>query len=77
MKLYTFFADDNNRVVYCTVANCKNYFFYSGFASAEEAKAATLAMHVRLKKQQFPRTPESLLACEVEMVLQGEWSEIE
>lgn len=77
MKLYTFFQNEN-QVVYATVTNGKTFFFYSGFATVEEAKKATLALHVRLKKQQFPRTPTSLLECEVEMTLSnGEWSEIE
>lgn len=76
MKLYTFFAE-NDKVVYCTTVNGKSFFFFSGFESAEEAKKATQELHLKFKKEQFPRTPTSLLECEIEMVLSGEWSEIE
>jgi hypothetical protein len=65
MKLYTFFADDTNRVVYGTTVNGKTYFFFSGFTSAAEAKEAILS---RFKG--FERTWH-------ETSLEGEWSEIE
>lgn len=46
MKLYTFYQQDE-KVVYGSAVNGKSVFFFSGFASAEEAKAATLALHVK------------------------------
>jgi hypothetical protein len=76
MKLYTFYCEDE-KVVYGTAVNGKSFFFFSGFSSAEEAKQATRELHLKFKKEQYPRTPESLLVCEIDMVLSGEWSEIE
>lgn len=76
MKLYTFYKSED-KVVYGTAVNGKSMFFFSGFNSAEEAKQATKKLHLKFKKEQYPRTPSSLLECEIDMVLSGEWSEIE
>ena len=76
MTLYTFFNDDD-KLVLGTFAEGKTQFFFSGFASAEAAKAATKALHINLKRKSSPCVPIGLIECEVDMVLQGEWSEIE
>lgn len=82
MKLYTFFKN-NDKVVYGTAVNGKSVFFFSGFASAEEAKKATFDWHYQYKLSQLkPNSqgisrPTGMLKAEIEMVLAGEWSEIE
>ena len=76
MKLYTFYNEGEN-LVFGTFAEGKTRFFFSGFANAEVAKAATKKLHIALKRQNHPHAPIGLLECEVEMVLSGEWSEIE
>ena len=76
MKLYTFYKDEN-KVVYGAAVNGKSVFFFSGFASAEEAKAETKKVHLEFKKQDRPKVPIGILECEIDMVLSGEWSEIE
>lgn len=64
MKLYTFYQQDD-KVVYGTSVNGQAYFFFKGFASAEEAKEAILSSF-----KGFERTWH-------ETSLVGEWSEIE
>ena len=76
MKLYTFFKQDE-KVVYGTAVDGKSMFFFSGFKSAEEAKETTLLAHLEYKKADRPKAPIGLLKAEIEMVLSGEWSEIE
>ena len=82
MKLYTFYQD-NEKVVYGTAVNGKNMFFYSGFASAKEAKEVTFEWHFNYKLSQLKPNdkgisrPMGMLKAEIEMVLSGEWSEIE
>lgn len=76
MKLYTFFKQEE-KVVYGAAVNGKSVFFFSGFASAEEAKAETKKIHLEFKKQDRPKAPIGMLECEIDMVLSGEWSEIE
>lgn len=76
MKLYTFYNDEE-KLVLGTFAEGKTQFFFSGFADAEAAKAATKELHINLKRKESPRVPVGILECEVEMVLSGEWSEIE
>ena len=76
MKLYTFYNDDD-KLVFGTFAEGKTQFFFSGFTNAEAAKAATKELHIALKRKASPRVPLGILECEVEMVLSGEWSEIE
>ena len=76
MKLYTFYKSEN-KVVYGTCFNGKTAFFFSGFSSAEEAKETTLTAHLEHKKANRPKAPIGLLRAEIEMVLTGEWSEIE
>ena len=76
MKLYTFYKE-NEKVVYGSAVNGKSVFFFSGFKSAEEAKEATLLAHLEYKKADRPKAPISLLKTEIEMVLSGEWTEIE
>ena len=82
MKLYTFFADEN-KVVYGTAVNGKSFFFFSGFNSAEEAKNATFEWHYQYRLSQLKPNaqgisrPNGMLRAEIEMVLAGEWSEIE
>lgn len=81
MTLYTFYRE-NDQVVYGTFAEGKNQFFYSGFASAEEAKKVTFDLLVNLVKQRKPNVqgvpaPITVIKAEVEMTLKGEWSEIQ
>lgn len=76
MKLYTFYRE-SEKVVYGTAINGKSMFFFSGFKSAEEAKETTLLAHLEYKKVDRPKAPIGLLRAEIEMVLSGEWSEIE
>lgn len=82
MKLYTFFKDEN-KVVYGTAVNGKPAFFYSGFNSAEEAKQTTFDWHYNYKLSQLKPNPQGIsrptgmIKAEIEMVLAGEWSEIE
>lgn len=76
MKLYTFYKSED-KVVYGTAVNGKSVFFFSGFASAEEAKAETKKAHLEYKKQDRPKAPVGILEAEIDMVLSGEWSEIE
>ena len=82
MKLYTFYQQDN-KVVYGTAVNGKSVFFFSGFASAEEAKQATFDWHYNYRLSQMQPNPQGIsrptgmLKAEIEMVLSGEWSEIE
>ena len=76
MKLYTFYKSED-KVVYGAAVNGKSVFFYKGFASAEEAKAETKKIHLEFKKQDRPKAPIGILECEIDMVLSGEWSEIE
>ena len=80
MKLYTFYCEDE-KVVYGTAVNGKSFFFFSGFASAEEAKQATFEWHYNYRlsqmKPQGISRPTGMLKAEIEMVLSGEWSEIE
>lgn len=47
------------------------------FNSAEEAKETTLTAHLEYKKVARPKAPIGMLRAEIEMVLTGEWSEIE
>lgn len=81
MTLYTFYKE-NDKVVYGTFAENKTQFFYSGFASAEEAKKATFDAHVAYKlSKNKPNAhgipaPVTMIEAEVEMSLKGEWSEI-
>lgn len=83
MKLYTFYQDETNRVVYGTSVNGKSVFFFSGFASAEEAKQVTFEWHYNYRLSQMKPNPQGIsrptgmLKAEIEMVLSGEWSEIE
>ena len=82
MKLYTFYQE-SNKVVYGTSVNGKSVFFFSGFASAEEAKQTTFDWHYNYRLSQLKPNPQGIsrptgmIKAEVEMVLQGEWSEIE
>lgn len=82
MNLYTFFRE-NDKVVYGTFAEGRTQFFYSGFASADEAKKATLDYHVEIKLAKCKPNangisiPRSFIAEEVEITLRGEWSEIQ
>lgn len=82
MKLYTFYRE-GEKVVYGTVANGKSVFFFSGFASAEEAKETTFDWHYNYQLSQLKPNPQGisrptgLLKAEIEMALSGEWSEIE
>lgn len=75
MNLYLVYAseEDPQKVVYSTSVNGRVYFFYSGFASAEEAIAATKELHVRLKSKDCKNTPTSMVECWVETSLTGEW----
>lgn len=82
MKLYTFFRE-NEKVVYGTAVNGKSVFFFSGFNSAEEAKQTTFEWHYNYRLSQLKPNPQGIsrptemLKAEIEMVLAGEWSEIE
>lgn len=76
MKLYTFFKQED-KVVYGAAVNGKSVFFFSGFSSAEEAKAETKKLHLEYKKQDRPKAPVGILESEIDMVLSGEWGEIE
>ena len=76
MKLYTFYKSED-KVVYGAAVNGKSVFFFSGFASVEEAKAETKKVHLEFMKQDRPKAPIGILECEIDMVLSGEWSEIE
>lgn len=82
MKLYTFYNQDNKQV-FGTFVEGKTQFFYRGFASAEEAKNTTFEWHLDYQIQQLKpnskgiKKPTSLIKAEVEMTLNGEWSEIE
>lgn len=82
MKLYTFFRE-NEKVVYGTAVNGKSFFFFSGFNSAEEAKQTTFEWHLNYRLSQLKPNPQGIsrptgmLKAEIEMVLAGEWSEIE
>lgn len=76
MKLYTFFENDN-KIVYGTAVGGKTFFFYKGFASADDAKKATSTLHLEYKKSSHPNAPVGMLQAEIDMVLEGEWSEIE
>lgn len=82
MKLYTFYKE-NEKVVYGTTVDCKMCFFFSGFASAEEAKETTFRWHYNHRlKQSKPNSqgicrPSGMLKAEIEMSLSGEWSEIQ
>lgn len=82
MTLYTFYQE-NDQVVYGTFAEGKPQFFYSGFASAEEAKKATFDLLVKYRvEQRKPNAqgipaPITMIETEVRMSLIGEWSEIQ
>lgn len=76
MKLHTFYKE-KEKVVYGTFANGKTFFFFSGFSSAEEAKEETMKAHLEHRRADRPKAPIGLLKAEIEMVLAGEWSEIE
>jgi hypothetical protein len=82
MKLRTFYKH-NEKLVLGTFAEGKTQFFFSGFNSAEEAKEITLNAHVEHIVKNSKPNPQgikpstSLIKSEVEMVLNGEWSEIE
>ena len=82
MKLYTFYQQDD-KVVYSTAVNGKSIFFFSGFASAEEAKQTTFDWHYNYRLSQLKPNPQGIsrptgmIKAEIEMVLSGEWSEIE
>lgn len=82
MKLRTFYKH-NEKLVLGTFAEGKTQFFFSGFNSAEEAKETTLNAHVEhIVKNSKPNSqgikpPTSIIKAEVEMVLDGVWSEIE
>lgn len=82
MTLYTFYQE-NDQVVYGTFAEGKTQFFYSGFASAEEAKKATFDIQMACKLlRRKPNAygmmpPASMYEAEINAVLSGEWSEIQ
>lgn len=82
MKLYKFY-ENGAKQVFGTFAENKSQFFYSGFESAEEAKQTTIEAHVAYKieklkpNQQGIKPPISLIKTQVEMSLDGVWSEIE
>jgi hypothetical protein len=42
MNLYTY-CNTNDKFIYGTAVNGQNFFFFSGFASAEEAKSLLLS----------------------------------
>lgn len=64
MRLYTFFKC-HEKVVYGTTVNGKSVFFFKGFTSAEEAKAAILEPYKGFEREWYETT------------LIGEWSEIQ
>ena len=77
MKLYTFYKTED-KVVYGTAVNGKTAFFFSGFESAEEAKAETKKAHLEHKKKDQPKVPVGVLEAEIDMVLSsGKWDRIE
>lgn len=82
MTLYTFYQE-NDKVVYGTFAEGETQFFYSGFASTEEAKKATFDLLVKHKVEQRKPNPQgipvptTMIETEVRMFLKGEWSEIQ
>jgi hypothetical protein len=82
MKLYTFY-NDKEKLVFGTFAEGKTRFFFSGFASAEEAKKATFDWHYNYQLNKLKPNaqgisrPSGMLKAEIEMSLKGEWSEIE
>ena len=82
MKLYTFFKN-GEKLVLGTFVEGKTRFFYKGFSSEQEAKAATFKFHVDYNiKQSQPNKqgitrPIGLIKAEVAVALCGEWSEIE
>jgi hypothetical protein len=76
MKLLTFF-NENDKVVYGTTTGGKLYFFYKGFASAEEARGETIKLHARFYREKSPNISLSLARALVEPALDGEWTEIE
>jgi septal ring-binding cell division protein DamX len=73
MKLYTFFKQDD-KVVYGTTVNGKCFFFFSGFASAEEAKDACVELHASFQTGCSRAFAKLLVA---PMFESAEWSEIE
>lgn len=64
MKLYTY-LNESGKVVYGTSVNGKSFFFFGGFASAEEAKEAILSRYTGVERTWL------------ETALVGEWSEIQ
>lgn len=64
MNLYTFFKQDE-KVVYGTAVYGREYFFFSGFETPEEAKQAILETKKGIEKIWF------------ETALQGKWSKIQ
>ena len=76
MKLYTFYKE-NEKVVYGTAMNGKTFFFFKGFTSKEDAKEVTATAHLDYKIADRPKAPIGMLKAEIDMVLSGEWSEID
>lgn len=82
MTLYTFYQE-NDQVVYGTYAEGKTQFFYSGFASAEEAKKVTFDLLVKDEAEERKpnakgiHEPITMIEARVRMFLKGEWSEIQ
>lgn len=64
MKLYTY-CNTENRLIYGTAVGGKNYFFFSGFKSAEEAKEFLL------------NNTKGIARTILENTINGEWSHIE
>jgi hypothetical protein len=87
MTLCTIYQE-NDKVVYGTFAEGNAHYFYSGFASTEEAKKTTfdsllesklgycLAVNEHCGYDLMP-TSIAILKEEVEVALIGEWSEIQ
>lgn len=77
MTLYTFLKDED-KVVYGTTTGGRIFFFYSGFASAEEAKETCIELHKSFQKQAHSIISDSLAEAIVRPEFDaGKWSEIE
>lgn len=77
MRLLTIFKE-NEKVVYGTAVCGKLFFFFSGFNSIEEAKQTVIEAHITYKLEKSTNQEiKPLIRTQVEMSLDGEWSEIE
>lgn len=75
MTLHKVFENSHGRV-YGIFVNSALYYFYEGFESVEKAKSAIAEVYIADKIHHKPNIPKCVIEAEINMLLDGIWSEI-